>query len=621
MSEERGKPVAAEPPRIFPGRGPGPGGLINARINAEKPKDTRGTLLRLLKILGSNRYILLGLLCIMLITTLADLANPALQGRAIDAITVTGGHLAVDMDGLVRILAVMGLLFIAAAGLNFAQGWISAALSQKTVRRIRRELFAKIETLPIRYFDTHQHGDIMSRMTNDVENISNTLSQSVVQLFSGIISIVGSLIMMLIYSPLLTLVAIITIPLTIVASGQVVKHTRKYYSQQQRLLGNINGQIEEMVTGFKTVAANTRETTAVSQFAVSTAELKKTGIKAQLFGGIMGPLMNVIGNFSFLLVAVCGGYLAFAGAITVGAIQAFLQYSRQFTRPINMIANQYTMIQSAIAGAERVFEIMDAEPEPDAGKIAFDPANVSGNIAFSGVKFGYVPGQTVLHDFTLNIRPGEKIAFVGATGAGKTTVANLLTRFYDIQAGSIMIDGVDIREIPKAALRESIAIVLQDTVLFSGTIRDNILFGRPDATAAEVTEAAKTANADIFIRRMKDGYDTPLAEAAENLSEGQRQLLSIARAVLKDPRILILDEATSSIDTRTEMHIQSAMIALMKNRTSIIIAHRLSTIRDADRIVVISDGRIAETGSHEELLSEKGIYWNLYKNQFAGMQT
>ncbi len=614
MSEKR------PPVRIVPGPGGGRGPM-NSRIVGEKPKDAKKTLRRMFAYMGSFRLLMISLWGVMLIAALLDLAGPALQGRAIDTLTLTGGRLRVDYAALGGILLLMALVYVGASLLQLAQNWIAATLAQKTVRRIRRDLFAKLSRLPIRYFDTHRHGDIMSRVTNDAENISNGLSSTVTQLFSGVITLAGALAMMLVYSPLLTLVALVTVPLTVLASSKVVKFAKKYYRRQQALLGELNGQIEENVTGYRTVIAYTREADLEETFAATTNELKHTGIMAKIFGGIMGPMMNVLSNFNYLLVAAVGGMLAIRGQISVGNIQSFLQYSKKFTRPLNMIANLYSTIQSAIAGAERIFEIMDMDPETDEGHALFGGDSVKGEIDFADVQFGYNSEKIVLRDFSLHIDPGEKIAFVGATGAGKTTVANLITRFYDPQCGEIRIDGIPLREIPKHDLRDSIGMVLQDTVLFTGTIAENIRYGREDATDEEMIAAACTANADAFIRRLKDGYDTQLSDAAENLSQGQRQLIAIARAALKNPKILILDEATSSIDTRTEMHIQSAMISLMKNRTSIIIAHRLSTIRDADRIVVVDAGRIAETGNHEELLAKRGVYYNLYKNQFEGFAT
>ena len=469
----------------------------------------------------------------------------------------------------------------------------------------------------------------MSRMTNDVENISNTVSQSIASLFSGVIMLVGCLCIMLYYSPILTLVSFVSVALTLFVTKYLSKYMRKYFPMQQGLLGSLNGHIEEMVTGYKTVVAFGREEKAKEEFNEISENLKKTAIKAQIFGGVMGPCMNVIGNIGFLLIAAFGGLLvwsgfnpiALGGLLTVGTIQAFISYSKQFTRPINELAQQYAAIQTALAGAERVFEIMDSPSEIDEGKADFDIENVKGDINFKGVDFSYVEGESVLKSFDFWVKSGQKIAIVGATGSGKTTIVNLLTRFYEIDRGVITLDGQDIRDIPKEKLRRSIGIVLQDTVIFSDTIAQNIRYGKLDATDDEIKAAAKTARVSDFAEVLQDGYDTMLTESGSNLSQGQRQLISISRAVLSDPKILILDEATSSIDTRTEMHIQEAMIALMKGRTSLIIAHRLSTIRDADKIVVISGGQVVEAGNHDELLAQKGCYYQLYQNQFAGIAT
>ena len=476
-----------------------------------------------------------------------------------------------------------------------------------------------MERLPISYFDTHRHGDIMSRMTNDVENVSNSVSQSIASLISGVLTVVGVFAIMLLYSPMLTLVSVVTIPLSMLATVKIAKVSRKYFTRQQTLLGILDGQAEEMISGYKTVLAFSKEKKAVAEFAKVSKQLRGCGIKAQIFGGIMGPVMNVIGNLGYLLIAATGGYMAFRGLITIGVIQAFLQYSKQFTRPINEIANQYAQIQTALAGAERVFEIMDYPPEEKQGRSTLE--NTRGDICFRNVHFAYKKGEPVLRGLDLDIKAGQRIAIVGATGSGKTTIVNLLLRFYDIDSGSITVDGQDIREIHKDSLRRNIAIVLQDTVLFSDTVAKNISYGRDGATEEEIRRAAAAANVDRFIELLPEGYETELSESGANLSGGQRQLLSIARAVLADPRVLILDEATSSVDTRTEMQIGLAMNALMKNRTSLIIAHRLSTIRDADKIVVIDKGRVAETGSHEELLAMKGCYYSLYQSQFAGLET
>ncbi|MCI8361437.1 MAG: ABC transporter ATP-binding protein [Clostridiales bacterium] len=586
----------------------------------EKPKNAADTLKRLTRYIGSNKYLLAGLLAVMLLVTLLSLAGPAVQALAIDSITLTDSRLHVDFTGLVRLLLMLGLVYVFSSVLTYFQGIFAAKLSQTTVRRMRADLFAKIERLPIRYLDAHQHGDIMSRMTNDVENVSNTISQSIASLFSSLLTVTGTLIIMLSYNPLMTLVSVVTVPLSLLASVYMSKFMRKYFIRQQTLLGSLNGHIEEMVTGYKTVLAYGRESRAVKDFSQISGSLKNCGIRAQIFGGIMGPLMNFIGNFGYLLIAAVGGYMALQGAITVGVIQAFLLYSKQFTRPITEIASQYAQILTAMAGAERVFAVMDEPSEDRGGDAAVTPENVRGDLSFRHIDFSYIPGERVLQDFQLEVKQGQKIAIVGATGSGKTTVVNLLTRFYDLDQGQILLDGVDVREIPKDALRRSIAIVLQDTVLFSDTVAANIRYGRLDASMEEIKAAAAAANADLFIEQLPQGYDTLLSESGANLSGGQRQLLSIARAVLADPRILILDEATSSVDTRTEMHIQQAMIALMKNRTSLIIAHRLSTIRDADKIVVIDGGRVAESGSHDQLLAREGCYYRLYQNQFAGKQ-
>ncbi len=596
-----------------PGRGP------HGPMVIEKPKDVKKTLKRLVAYIGGQKWLLVGLLVTMLITTLLGLVSPALQQMSIDTITLEKGELKINFVQLRGILVIMAAVFVISAVATYIQSVFSAYLSQKTVKKMRADLFEKIERLPIKFFDTHQHGDIMSRMTNDVDNISMTLSQSISSLFSGIITIIGAAVMMLYYSPVLTLAALVTIPLSMLVTTKVSKYTRKYFVQQQKLLGRLNGHVEEMVTGYKTVAAFGYEQEAIDQFDDIAAELKNIGIKAQIFGGVMGPLMNIIHNLSFLVIVGVGAVMASKGLVTVGIIQAFILYSNSFTRPINEIANQYNSIQTAIAGAERVFAIMDTEPETDEGEFSIGKAE--GNIEFNDIHFSYVEGESVLRGFDLKVKAGQKIALVGKTGAGKTTVVNLLTRFYDINGGAILVDGTDIRDITKASLRKNIAIVLQDTVLFAGTIADNIRYGRLDATDAEVEQAARLANAHGFISRLPQGYETELSESGGNLSQGQRQLLSIARAVLADPQILILDEATSSVDTRTEMNISRAMIALMKNRTSLIIAHRLSTIRDADVIVVVDDGKIAESGSHEELIAAEGKYYQLYQNQFVGIAT
>jgi ATP-binding cassette subfamily B protein len=607
-------------PDFRPGR---PGAGPNARMHVEKPKQMKKTIARLLRYIGRNGVLLLALLGFMLMTTVVDLLGPMFQQLAIDTIKVADDGLSINLSALFTYLIVMGVAFAFGALMNLCQSLLSAKLSQATIYAMRSDLFRKISKLPISYTDSHRHGDIMSRMTNDVENVSNAVAQSVTTLISCVITIVGALAMMIYYSWELTLITLVTIPLSITVSTMLGKFMRKYFIRRQKLLGQLNGQVEEMVTSYKTVVAYGKEEEAVEQFREVSDQLRKSSISARVWGSIMGPLMNFIGNLQYVAVAVLGGFMMLTGrrALTPGKLQAMLQYSKKFTMPVNQVANQYSAILTALAGAERIFEIMDGADEIDEGTSTLSREQMQGAIEFSDVHFSYVPGEPVLRGFNLSVKPGQKIAIVGATGSGKTTVVNLLTRFYEPDSGRITVDGVSIADIPKAELRRSIAIVLQDTVLFSDSIRQNILYGRTDADEADVKAAAAMANADRFIERLPEGYDTQLAEAGSNLSQGQRQLLSIARAVLADPKILILDEATSSVDTRTEMRIQQAMINLMQNRTSLIIAHRLSTIRDADVIVVLRDGVIAEAGDHETLLAAGGEYAKLYSNQFAGVAT
>lgn len=640
---------------------PGGRGNPNSRASVQKPKHMKKTIGRLLRYIGGSRYLLLALVVIMLAVTAAELAGPLLQGKAIDAIepvwrNAETGEILYNYDendptfagiavkttftvhfwggdyigrdgstsGLNVYLIAMAAIFAVCALLYYLQGLFAAKLSQRTVYLLRRDLFTKITRLPISYLDSHRHGDIMSRMTNDVENVSNAVSQSVTALFSALLTVVGAAVMMLMLSPIMTLVALVTVPVSIFVSAKLGKFMRKYFIRQQRLLGALNGTVEEMVTSYETVVAYGKEDAAVEHFAGISGELRGCAVSARVWGSVMGPVMNFIGNLQYVMLAAVGGALILfggPGSISIGNIQSMLSYSKKFTRPINQIANQYSTILTALAGAERIFEIMDSADEIDEGTLEIAPAKIVGNIEFSDIHFGYVKDEPVLKGLNLSVRAGQKVAIVGATGSGKTTVVNLLTRFYEVGSGSIKVDGVDVRDMKKSDLRHSIAIVLQDTVLFRDTIRNNIKYARPDATDEEMREAARHARASTFIERLPDGYDTVLEEEGSNLSEGQRQLLAIARAVLADPKILILDEATSSVDTRTEMRIQQAMVALMKNRTSLIIAHRLSTIRDADKIVVVRGGVIAEEGSHDELLALGGEYAKLYQNQFAGIAT
>lgn len=604
------------PGRGGPGRG---GGMIR-----EKPQNTKETLKKLLKYIGKNYILIVVLLVIMLMTTATSLISPAVQGEVINCITIDDSQLRVDFDGLTNWLILMGVIFVLNCVLSLVQSLVSAKLSQWTVYNLRRDLFNKIEYLPIKYTDTHKHGDLMSRMTNDVDNVSNAISSSITSLISSVLTLIGSFVMIIVYcykTPVMLLVSFCTIPLTFFLSAMLSKLMRKYFVKRQILLGNLNGQVEEMVSGFKTVMAYGKEDMAIEAFSETSEEFRRCSIKANVWGGIMGPVMNVVNNLNYLLVAAFGGYYCITGGLLIGNIQTILQYSRQFSMPISQIANQYATILTAIAGAERVFSILDSPSEADEGTSDITVNDIKGNIEMKAIEFSYKEGEPVLKKLDLSVKAGQKIAIVGATGSGKTTIVNLLTRFYDIDGGSITVDGVDLFDIPKKTLRSAIAIVLQDTVLFSDTIGANIRYGKLDATDEQIKEAAITANAHRFVSRLPDGYKTELTESGSNISQGQRQLLSIARAVLADPKILILDEATSSVDTRTEMHIQEAMLHLMKGRTSLIIAHRLSTIRDADCIVVIADGKVAEAGNHDELLAAKGEYYKLYQTQFAGIAT
>ena len=615
--------------RPMVGGGGRSGPMMHSRMHAEKPKSAKHTLGRLLKYIGSSKGVLIAIIIIMSLTTCLELAAPWLQGEAINTISYDSisGIISVRFEddevgrGLLTYLTLLGIVYVINSILTYFSNKLANKLSMSTVYKLRRDLFERISKMPIKYTDTHRHGDIMSRMTNDVENVSNTISSSIASLFSSVITLVGATALMLSISPTLTLIAFVAVPMTLFVSSTLAKHMKKYYVAQQKLLGSLNSQIEEMVTGYSTVVAYGKEQKEAEKFNVISEELRKTGIRAKVWGGVMGPCMNLIGNFQYLLIAAFGGYFAISGKILVGDIQKLLGYSKKFTRPINELANQYTSILTALAGAERIFEIMDGEAEIDEGSREMNVDEVRGGIEFKDIDFSYVEGEKVLKRFSLSVKPGQKVAIVGATGSGKTTIVNLLTRFYEIDGGAIEIDGVDIRDIPKADLRRAIGIVLQDTVLFSDSIKNNIMYGNFDASEEGMRNAARMANAADFIERLPDGYDTQLTESGSNLSQGQRQLLSIARAVLRDPKILILDEATSSVDTRTEMNIQSAMVALMKNRTSLIIAHRLSTIRDSDVIVVISGGVVVEAGNHEELLAAKGEYYKLYSSQFAGVET
>lgn len=591
---------------------PGARGPRN-RQAVEKAQDRKSTLKKLVRYFSVEKKRIAVLLTCVAATVAASVYAPRLQSQAIDSIT-EGRY-----EDLTFYLTLMLAFYGFQSLLTLFQGRFSALLSQSIVKRMRNDLFDRIVHLPIRYLDSHPHGDIMSRMTNDIENVSGTISQSLSSLVSGFLTILGTVAMMLWLCPGLALLSCATVILTVTATKFLSTAMRRFYRRRQVLLGSLNSTVEEMVTGYRTVVAYSREKAVLEDFSRTSDELTRVGILAEILGGSMGPVMNVINNISFVIIAAFGGYFAINGTITIGVISAFIIYAKQFGRPIDELAQVYGQIQTAIAGAERVFAIMEQPSEDKSGENSI--ASSRGVITFRDVNFSYVEGKRVLQNFHLEVSAGQKVALVGSTGSGKTTVVNLLMRFYDVDSGEILIDGVNIKDIDCDDLRRSTAIVLQDTVLFADTIEHNLKYAGKAVTDEEMEEAARLCHCHSMIARMPEGYQTPLAQAGRNLSQGQRQLLSIARAFLAKPKILILDEATSSVDTRTEKHIQDAMVRLMENRTSLIIAHRLSTIRDADCIVVMDQGRIVETGNHEQLLAQRGRYYELYMTQFAGQAT
>ena len=587
-----------------------PGMRSQRSQQVEKPQEGRRTLGRLVRYFANERKVVAFLLGVVFVVVIASVYAPRLQSDAIDNISEKNFESLPVI--LITMLAVYGIHSLG----TFLQSRESAILSQRVVARMREDLFDCVVNLPVRYIDGHSHGDIMSRMTNDVENISNTVSQSLSSLFSGVLTVIGTVAMMLYLCPPLAVLSCTTVILTVTATKLLSKAMRSFYRRRQVLLGELNSTVEEMVGGYKTVVAYERQEAVMEEFNRTSDELTHVGIVAEILGGSMGPMMNVINNIGFVIIAAFGGYFAVNGMISIGIISAFIVYAKQFGRPIDEIAQIYGQIQTAIAGAERVFAIIDQPREDKSGSENMDQAK--GIITFRNVNFSYIKGQQVLHNFDLEVRAGHKIALVGATGSGKTTVVNLLMRFYDVDSGEILIDGVNIKDIDCRNLRKNTAIVLQDTVLFADTVRNNLKYSKQEASDDEMEQAARMSNCHDMIVRLKDGYDTMLSGEGYNLSQGQRQLLAIARAFLAQPKILILDEATSSVDTRTEKRIQDAMVKLMENRTSLIIAHRLSTIQDADLIVVMEQGRIIETGNHKELLAKEGRYHELYMTQFSG---
>jgi ATP-binding cassette subfamily B multidrug efflux pump len=595
---------------------PGGGGGVQRRMSlyaAEKPRDAWGTLRRLGRFLRRHTVQLLGILVMVIASTACGLLWPLLVGRAVDVYILRG-----DLPGLARIIVLVLLVFVASALTTWLQSFWTVTVAQKTVREMRDVLFVKLQSLPVRFFDRQSTGELMSRFTNDVENVSTTLSDSVSQLFAGVLGLAGALVIMLVKNWMLALVSFATIPLTFFIARWVATHTLEGYRAQQDALGELNGIVEETITGTRVVKAYAAEERVIGEFGQANTRLQHAATRAMTYAMILPPMVNMTNNLGYAVVAGAGGWMAIQHAASIGTILAFMNYGQLFGRPLNQMANLLNMIQAALAGAERVFETIDEEPETMAPPDAPHVGRVHGELDFQDVTFGYEPDTPVLKDVSLHVSPGQTAALVGPTGAGKTTLVNVLSRFYDIDSGTIRIDDVDIRRLHKDDLRRQLGIVLQDSFLFSGAVMDNIRYGRLDATDEEVIAAAQLANADTFIRHLPDGYQTQLVERGANLSQGQRQLLTVARALLANPAILVLDEATSSVDTRTEKHIQEALRRLMKGRTNLVIAHRLSTIRDADIILVINNGQIIERGNHGDLMARRGFYHNLYMSQFKG---
>jgi ATP-binding cassette subfamily B protein len=588
----------------------------------EKPKDFKKTFKRLFGYLKpwKNRMILVTVAAIF--STLFNVISPKLLGDATSSIfdSFTAGT-SIDFEFIARILLLLIGLYLLSSLFSYIQQYVMASISQRTVAQLRKEVNEKLSRLPLSYFDKHSHGDLLSRAVNDIDSVNTALQQALTQIINSVISIIGIIIMMLVISPLLTLVVLVTIPLSLFVAQFVTKFSQKHFVKQQEELGNINGHIEEMFTGHQVVKAFGHEKKSIAEFDEINDRLYHSSWKAQFISGLMMPLMGFVGNLGFIIVSISGGLLVLNGSIRVGDVQAFIQYTQQISHPLAQAAGIANMIQVAIASAERVFQLLDEAEEKQEEAAQIDVERLQGRVVFDHVHFGYEKDQPIINDVSLEVKEGQTVAIVGPTGAGKTTIVNLLMRFYELDQGSIKIDGVSLTDMSKEQVRSLYAMVLQDTWLFNGTIAENIAYGSGNATDKEIEEAARNAYADDFIRTLPDGYDTVLGEDATNLSQGQRQLLTIARAIIAKPKILLLDEATSSVDTRTEMKIQKAMTKLLEGRTSFVIAHRLSTIRDADLILVMNQGDIIEKGTHEELLEQGGFYADLYESQFSHNET
>ena len=607
MSKRQGGPM-----------GGGPHGGMGA---GEKAKDFKGTIKKLMKYLSEYKIGLIFVLLFAIGSTIFNIAGPKILGKATTEI-LTGlvgkvsGSSGIDFEKIAHILIFLMCLYVTSAIFSFIQGYIMTGVSQKLTYRLRKEISEKINRMPMNYFDTRTHGEVLSRVTNDIDTLSQSLNQSATQIITSFTTIIGVLIMMLSISPLMTLVALLILPISLGLISTIVKRSQRHFKNQQEYLGHVNGQVEEVYGGHNIVKAFNKETDVIKEFDETNEILYQSAWKSQFFSGMMMPIMQFVGNLGYVAVAILGGYLAIKKTIEVGDIQSFIQYVRNFTQPITQVAQVANMLQSTAAASERVFEFLEEEEEDQFAQNPVSVEGLEGNVEFDHVHFGYNADKIIINDFSAKVKQGQKIAIVGPTGAGKTTMIKLLMRFYDVNSGAILIDGHNLKDFNRGELRQMFGMVLQDTWLFHGSIKENIRYGKLDATDEEVIEAAKAAHVHRFVQTLPNGYDMELNEEASNVSQGQKQLLTIARAILADPKILILDEATSSVDTRTEVRIQKAMDNLMRGRTSFIIAHRLSTIRDADLILVMKDGDIIEQGNHEELLKQNGFYAELYNSQF-----
>ena len=592
------------------------------QMPVEKAKDFKGSIGKLFAYMKQYHVAVAVVILCAIASTVFSVIGPDILGKA--TTELSNGLLAkiqgtgsIDFTKIGQILLFVLGLYLLSTLFSFVQGWLMTGVTQKVCYRMRRDISEKIDRMPMAYFESRTYGEVLSRITNDVDTLGQSLNQSITQIITSVATMVGVLVMMLRISPLMTLIAVVILPISVTLISLVVKKSQKYFKQQQEYLGHINGQVEETYAGHTVIQAYNKEKDMVQQFQETNDTLYHSAWKSQFLSGLMQPIMMFVGNLGYAAVALSGGLLAIRGTITIGDIQAFIQYVKNFTQPMQQIAQVLNQVQSMAAASERVFEFLEEAEEVQTAEHPLELANVEGNVDFQHVSFGYQPEQCVIHDFSAKVKSGQKIAIVGPTGAGKTTMVKLLMRFYDVSGGAILLDGHDVRDFDRHKLRESFGMVLQDTWLFQGTIMENIRYGRLDATDEEVIAAAKAAHADSFIRQLPDGYQMELNEDASNVSQGQKQLLTIARAILADNRVMILDEATSSVDTRTEILIQKAMDHLMEGRTSFIIAHRLSTIRNADMILVMKDGDIIEQGTHEELLEKNGFYADLYHSQFA----